>query len=71
MFPHLGENLLVRPPSLADKMQQRLMLGSSPPSGPKAGGYLTNLKHRSHRRSAKLTEVASEPASPRTYRDDH
>jgi hypothetical protein len=29
-FPHLRENLLVRPSSLADKMQQRLMLGSGP-----------------------------------------
>src|SRR5262249_4999588 len=29
-FPHLRENLLVRPSSLADKMQQRLMLGCGP-----------------------------------------
>src|SRR5580704_13053595 len=29
-FPHLRENLLVRPSSLADKVQQRLMLGCGP-----------------------------------------
>src|SRR5213592_2363438 len=29
-FPHLRENLLVRPSSVADKMQQRLMLGCGP-----------------------------------------